>query len=112
MAARATGLPSVDRRWYAAFMVINTGAAIMERLIDPDNADLTPEAARSILRLDFPKRDHKRMASLSAKASAGTLTERDRAELEDYLRVADLLALLQSKARKSLKKPGNGSGRS
>jgi hypothetical protein len=83
----------------------------MGRLIDPDKHDLGPEAARSILRLDFPARDHRRMKRLSAKASAGTLTPDDRVELEEYLRVADLLALLQAKARKSLKKANNGSRR-
>ncbi|MBV8076429.1 MAG: hypothetical protein JO284_08530 [Planctomycetaceae bacterium] len=42
----------------------------------------------------------------SAKAQEGTLTKAERAELEEYLRVSDLLALLQSKARLSLKKAG------
>lgn len=83
----------------------------MRRLIEPDKADLSAEAARSILRLNFPARDHKRMARLSAKASAGTLKPDERTEFEEYLRVADLLALLQSRARKSLKKISNGSRR-
>jgi len=43
------------------------------------------------------------MTELSAKASAGTLTAAEGAELDEYLRVADLLALMQSKARRSLK---------
>jgi hypothetical protein len=35
-----------------------------------------------------------------------TFTSAEREELEEYIRVADLLALLQGKARLSLKKAG------
>ena len=93
----------------AEIVMINTGPAILGRLIEPDNGDLSPEAARSLLALEFPKRDHRRMAELSEKASAGTLTRSERAELDEYLRVADLLALLQSRARRSLQRAGAGS---
>ena len=85
-------------------MTTNTGAAILRRLIGPDSHDLAPEAARSILELDFPATDHERVGDLSHKASEGTLTSEEREELDEYLRVADLLALLQSKARGSLKR--------
>ena len=63
----------------------------------------SPDVARSILRLDFSKRDHLRMARLQAKASNGMLTSREREKLEELLRAADLLAILQSKARQSFK---------
>jgi hypothetical protein len=42
------------------------------------------------------------MAELSAKAQTTTFTEVDREELLEHLRVADLLAVLHSKARRSL----------
>jgi hypothetical protein len=76
-------------------------AAIMSRLI---NGSFPAEIARFVLRLDFAKRDHQQMARLQAKASERTLNSKDRAELENYLRAADILALLQSKARRSLKR--------
>jgi hypothetical protein len=85
---------------------MNNGTAILERLIEPANHDLTPEVAGYFLRLDFTRKDHQRLQRLSATASAGTLTEKERAELDDYLRVADLLALLQSKARRVLQRAG------
>jgi hypothetical protein len=66
------------------------------------NGGFSPEVAQSILRLDFAKKDHVRMAKLQAKASAGTLTEKDKEKLNQYLRMADMLAILQSKARRSL----------
>ena len=83
-----------------------SGAAILERLIELDVPTLSPEAARSALRLDFPEADHDRVRILSVKAQEGALTRVERAELEAYLRVADRLALLQSKARLSLKRAG------
>lgn len=85
-------------------MTKNTGAAILERLIDSENDDMSPEAARSILRLDFRKQDHRRMANLQAKAGRGTLTPADEEELGEYIRAAHMLAVLQSKARHSLKR--------
>ena len=85
---------------------MNSGTAILERLIEPENEAMTPEAARYILRLDFPRKDHHRVQRLSMKASAGTLTEKESAELDDYLQIADLLAFMQSKARRALQPEG------
>ena len=79
----------------------NTGAQIMARLI---NGGISSELAQCILKWDFPEKDHQRMAKLQAKATEGTLTPKDRQELQEYLRVADMLAILQSKARRTLKR--------
>lgn len=87
----------------------NTGAAILNRLIDPETDDLSSEAARFLLGLDFPEADHARMAELSTKAQTSALTGDDREELLEYLRVADLVAVLQSKARRSLRRLGRAS---
>jgi hypothetical protein len=72
--------------------------------VKPDRANLTPEAARAILKLDFDPEDHQRVDELSAKAQKGTLTPQERAELEEYIRVGYELAVLQSRARLSLKR--------
>ncbi len=87
-------------------MTTNTGSAILNRLIQPETDDLSPEAAKSLLRWDFRDSDHARMLDLSASAQAGTLTPDEREELDEYLRVADMLAVIQSKARKSLQRVG------
>ena len=55
-------------------MTTNTGPAILRRLLESDSEDLSPEAARFILKLDFPKKDHARVRDLSAKANEGTLS--------------------------------------
>lgn len=85
-------------------MTSNSGTAILNRLIDPERDDLSVEAAQSLVRLDFPESDHARMEQLSARAAEGSLSADERDELEEYLRVADFLAVIQSKARRSLER--------
>lgn len=82
----------------------NNEVTIWSRLLQPADRTLTPEAARSILELDFSPTDRNRMHELSVKNHDETLTAAERTELEEYLRVGYLLDLMQSKARLSLKK--------
>jgi hypothetical protein len=83
-------------------MMANTEAAIWERLIDPADHDLSPEAVRFLLRLDFRESDHARMEELAQKSNDGALTPDERTDLENYVRVGNVLALMQSKARLSV----------
>jgi hypothetical protein len=76
----------------------STEGAIWARIVDPDTGDLTREAARTLLHFDSKPADHSRMVELAEKASAGALTSSERRDAETYIRVAHLLALLQSKA--------------
>jgi hypothetical protein len=88
--------------------VQETEEAIWDRLLEPDKPTLTPAAARSILALEFPQADQKRMHDLAAKARAGTLTATEAEEIDVYGRVGSVLSILKSKARKSLRKASNG----
>jgi hypothetical protein len=81
-----------------------TAPAIWGRIVKPDQANLTPELARAILKLDFDPEDHRRVDELSAKARKGTLSPEERAELDELIRVDLELAVLRSKARLSLKR--------
>jgi hypothetical protein len=81
-----------------------TASAIWSRIVKADQANLTPELARIILKFGFDPEDHRRIEELSAKAQKGTLTPDERAELEEYVRVNTQLTILQSKARLSLKR--------
>ena len=83
-----------------------TEAAIFNRVIAPERASLEPEAARAFLGLDFQPEDQERMRLLAAKAADGKLTPDEEVEIESYNRVGHILALLQSKARLSLKNAG------
>ena len=82
----------------------NTEAAILARiLIESNEAELSPEAARYLLSIKLPPNDEDRVNELSAKARAGTLTEPEQQELDSYLHIGSLLAVMQSKARRLLK---------
>jgi hypothetical protein len=48
--------------------------SILQRLVDPSNPTLSPEAARGILALKFPPADQARMHVLAEKARQGTLS--------------------------------------
>lgn len=76
---------------------------ILIRVIDPNMADLSPDAARSLLRLQFSDEDKGRMDELADKARQGALSTAEQAEIENYERVNNLLGILKSKARRSLK---------
>lgn len=76
---------------------------ILLRLIVPEKGDLSPDAAHSLLELQFTDDDQQYMDELAAKARQGTLTDAERAELDNYERVNNLLGILKSKARRSLK---------
>jgi hypothetical protein len=80
-----------------------TEGAIWSRVIEPEDGDLTPEAARALLRLEFPESDRKRMHELAAKAREGTLTPVEREEVANYERVGSFLSLVKAKARVCLK---------
>ena len=84
-------------------MVALTESAILNRVIDPQRPDLVSEAARFLLQLDFNAADHERMAALSTKANEGVLSVEEGSELDTYIFPNDSFALLQSKARQSLK---------
>lgn len=76
--------------------------AIFGRILETDQAMLSPEAARSILDLGFSETDKARMGLLSAKAREGTLGADEQAELNNYERVGHILSLMKLKARRSL----------
>jgi hypothetical protein len=89
----------------------NSEAAIFARLWDAKSG-LTPQLARHVLKLAFSEADIARMHELAEKNREGQLTPTEREELDSFVKVGDLLAILQSKARKLLKQPAarNGHG--
>lgn len=81
-------------------------AAIVGRLMKPDQADFSPELAREILSLQLGTEDQTRIRQLSAKAQDGTLSASEEDEVENYRRVGYWLGILWSRARLSLKRAG------
>ena len=81
-------------------------AAILSRLVKPNRADFSPEAAEALLKLDFDPTDRARMHELAVKGQEGSLTKAEHDELDCYRRIGYLVDLMRSKARTSLKKHG------
>ena len=72
-------------------------------MIGARTPQLSAEVARFFLDLSFPEPDRKRMAALSEKANEGELSPDEHDELSMYVLLNDFLAILQSRARMSLK---------
>ena len=85
-------------------------AAIFSRGED-ERKGLSPTVARHVLKLRFSSDDQTRMHELAAKNRAGELTPNEAEEFDHFVKVGDLLALLQSKARQRLRKTGTGAAR-
>ena len=81
----------------------NTEAGILARLIQTRQDDLSRDAANYLLSLRFDDRDLSRMNELSEQARLGALAPSEAAELDSYIHVSNLLAVMQSKARQSLR---------
>jgi hypothetical protein len=79
------------------------GTAILQQLADLEPQSMSPATARKILELSFSRRQQKRASLLSEKVQEGALTPEEEDELDEFIRVADLLAILQSCARRALK---------
>ena len=86
-------------------------AAIFTRVWDDEPNGLTPTVARHVLKLRFSSADQARMHELAEKNQAGELTASEIEELDNFVKVGDLLALLQSKARQRLRKTRAGAAR-
>jgi len=71
---------------------------------DPTRQDnLSRDAANYLLSIRFDDNDIARMDELSESARNGTLSAAEEAELDSYIHVGNLLAVMQSKARQALR---------
>ena len=83
----------------------NSESGILARLIQSRQEKLSRDAADYLLTLRFDERDVSRMNELSEMARCGSLADAEAAELDSYIHVSNLLAVMQSKARQSLQSP-------
>jgi hypothetical protein len=81
----------------------NSSAAIWQRVIEFDS-ELSPSAARALLKLRFSGRGQALLDRLSSKARAGALTPDEQTQLDTFERLSCLLDILHSKASRALKK--------
>jgi len=76
--------------------------AIFARLIEAEDGNLAPALARYVLTLGFKEKDQTRMRDLAGRNQERRLSRSERQELHHYVTAGHMLALLHSKARKSL----------
>ena len=85
-------------------MNYNNGSMVLERLLAPVSRCLNVEAARKLVRIKADAKTQARVSKLARKCNEGELTPRELAEYEQYVRVGNLIAILQAKARLLLSK--------
>lgn len=78
-------------------------ASIFTRMWETKDGKISRTLARLALKAGFPPEDRARMHELALKNQEGTISPQESEELDSYITAGDLLALLQSKARKTLK---------
>jgi hypothetical protein len=77
-------------------------ATLFTRIISNGKTPLPADVARYFLDLHFSERDKARMHDLVVRNQEGDLSEAEKEELLSFGRVGDMLAILKSRARKTL----------
>lgn len=76
-----------------------TFARMLDGLLDPVVRCLTPRAARQLAGLRADEEAQARVHELAEKCNEGKLSAEERAEYEAYAMAANIVAILQAKAR-------------
>jgi hypothetical protein len=75
---------------------------IWTHLIQSGNGTFPEAAAHEVLAFNFTDGQKARMHDLAERNGEGKLSATEKTELESYIRVANVLALLHAKARRSI----------
>jgi hypothetical protein len=78
-------------------------SSTLQRILEADRGTFSAQLAEYLLTLDFTPQEKSRYRELSEKAQEGALSEDEKVELDDLLTANDVLMILQSKARLSLR---------
>jgi hypothetical protein len=76
----------------------------LDRFLEPMTEAFTPEMARKLAELRAEPELQARVDALADKASAGTLTSEEDREYKSYVEAADIIGIIQAKARRYLAK--------
>jgi hypothetical protein len=85
---------------YDGCMATNIETKLLDGILDPVTRCLTPEAAQKLVELRANSDLQKRMDELAEKAGEGQLSDEERAEYAAYISAANVIAVLQAKARR------------
>jgi hypothetical protein len=75
---------------------------LLDGLLEPFGACLTPEVARKLVNLQASESVIAQVEELADKCNEGTLTPDERAEYESYVHINHVMTMLKAKARKFL----------
>jgi hypothetical protein len=81
---------------------MESSSTLLDRLLDPVGRALSPEAARQLVALRADADAQAKIDDLADRANDGTLTPEERAEYESLITAANIIAVLQAKARNVL----------
>jgi hypothetical protein len=79
-----------------------TATRLLDRLLDPVGRCLSRRAARELAGLRADDETQDLIRELAEKCNEGTLSVEERAEYEAYVMAANVVAILQAKARARL----------
>ena len=77
----------------------SASSTVLDRVLDPFTACLTPDVAQRIVNLRADAETQARVDELANKANEGTLSDRERAEYNKYRDAFHFVTILQAKAR-------------
>jgi hypothetical protein len=84
-----------------------SNADVLDRLLDPVSRCFDDAGARALIALRADARAQSRIDELAAKCNEGLLTPDEREEYEACVQAAEMIAILQAKARLHLKRAGS-----
>ena len=77
-----------------------TTASALDQLLNPEAGWLTPDGAQRLIDWKVSDELRQRIEDLGRKANRGALTAEEDAEYRTYLDDAEIVSLMQSKARR------------
>lgn len=75
---------------------------ILNEVLEPLAADMSSEAARALLQIRYGSQTKKRVNQLLQLNSRGKITAEDRIVLEEYVRLGQVIEMIQSIARRKV----------
>jgi len=77
----------------------DSGIAVLDELLEPVARAFSRDVAQALMNIRASDAAQARIAELAEKCNEGLLTPGERAEYESYVQAADLISVLQAKAR-------------
>jgi hypothetical protein len=78
----------------------NGGAVgVLDKMLEPVTNAFSRDVAQALVNIRASEAEQARIADLAGKCNEGLLTPAEEAEYESYVQAADMISVLQAKAR-------------